>query len=202
MPVIIRCTDGHAPQSVLDYCDKNLIDLNIAKQIVTVRRPPEQQRGLLIYYQQLLTGLNETKAKYVFIVEHDILYHQSHFGFIPPSLDTFYYQLNVWRLDKKGFFRFGKYLISQLVCGRELLIKILNQRINAMRKGWKPKAAEFGVGEDEGEWKIGNYATAIPSVDIRHGQNYTAGQHGSYVDGIAYWGGAAELLKKLDFEKW
>ena len=50
-------------------------------------------------FKQTLIGLEKNPAKYIFFCEHDVLYHPSHFDFIPPTDDVYYYNMNVWHVD-------------------------------------------------------------------------------------------------------
>ncbi len=46
---------------------------------------------------QIITALENSEADYVFFCENDVLYHKSHFDFMPKERDIFYYNSNVWR---------------------------------------------------------------------------------------------------------
>ena len=52
------------------------------------------QRGLEAYFTQIISALEKSKAEIVFMCEHDVLYHPSHFEFIPERKDKFYYNQN------------------------------------------------------------------------------------------------------------
>lgn len=49
------------------------------------------------YIFQIMTALEKAQEKYVFFLEHDVLYSSSHFDFTPPKDDVFYYNNHIWR---------------------------------------------------------------------------------------------------------
>jgi len=54
--------------------------------------------GPLTMFKQILAGLEASTAEVIFFCEHDVLYHPSHFDFVPPEKDKVYYNTNVFRL--------------------------------------------------------------------------------------------------------
>jgi len=56
-----------------------------------------KQPGVVTMFEQILKALETSRGKYVFFCEHDVLYHPSHFKFIPTHDGTFYYNTNVYR---------------------------------------------------------------------------------------------------------
>ena len=76
-------------------------------------------------HQQILTGLQKAKGKYIFLCESDVLYHPSHFDFTPKRDDIFYYNTNVWKTRyPDGFSVWTDDLqqVSGICANRELLI--------------------------------------------------------------------------------
>src|SRR3990167_6686424 len=47
--------------------------------------------------EQILMALENSVADYIFFLEHDMLYHESHFNFIPPRNDLYFYNVQNWR---------------------------------------------------------------------------------------------------------
>jgi len=70
----------------------SLQPINFGKNIVFQGKP-----GPVTMTKQILTALEHSNADIVFFCEHDVLYHKSHFDFIPPDKELFYYNLNTWR---------------------------------------------------------------------------------------------------------
>ena len=58
--------------------------------------------GTMTYFKQILAALEASEAEYIFFAEHDVLYSDSHFNFLPPTKDKFYYNHNWWRVRKDG----------------------------------------------------------------------------------------------------
>jgi len=143
-------------------------------------------RGLYTLTLQILTALANSHSRYIFFCEHDILYHRTHFDFIPPKDATYYYNVNVWR------WRYHSDLVithsnirslSGLCCHRKLAIqhfqryrRVLDKQGLAkdspkqprwLRKlGYEPGSTGGKMGlpkEPIGTWK-----SEFPNVDIRH----------------------------------
>lgn len=90
------------------------------------------QRGYLTMAKQILAGLEASDAEIVFLCEHDVLYHPSHFDFIPSKTDVYYYNTNVWRLrlsDGHSLYCDDLKQLSGLCAYRETLIKHFKERI-------------------------------------------------------------------------
>jgi hypothetical protein len=101
-------------------------------------------RSWLNIYKQQLAGLKVATTKYVAIAEHDCLYSQEHFDWVPPRDDTFYYNENCWLVQYSGnhpqYNGMYSYLakrkaLSQLICNRELLIESIEERLYLIECG-------------------------------------------------------------------
>ena len=62
--------------------------LNFGSNIVM-----ELERSVLSLFKQVLRGCQEARSDYIFLLEHDLIYHPSHFDFVPPRKDIYYYNL-------------------------------------------------------------------------------------------------------------
>jgi len=97
----------------------------------------EGQRSYPTMIKQILTCLENATTKYVFFCEHDVLYPKSHFDFIPPRDDIFYYNQNVWRWWNKGdiAIRYDRMLpLSCLCCNRKLAIEHYKLRMRKIEE--------------------------------------------------------------------
>lgn len=135
-------------------------------------------------------ALEESKEESVFFCEHDILYHTSHFDFIPPRDDTFYYNSNVWKWEY-GKTRVITYdhqaSVSGLCVNRKLALEFYQNRLRLIYKegydklptwgnptwarglGYEPGGRTNGIESAvAGEWR-----SEFPLIDIRHGHNMT-----------------------------
>jgi hypothetical protein len=87
--------------------------------------------------QQIMAGLQDMKEDYVFMAEHDILYHPSHFAFTPPEDDVFYYNTNGWKCDYKNrdvVFHDDMVGLYGLCSSREKLLKHFERKIHIIKK--------------------------------------------------------------------
>ncbi|MBN2591643.1 MAG: hypothetical protein JXA96_17385 [Sedimentisphaerales bacterium] len=150
---------------------------------------------------QILEGLKSLSTDIVFLAEHDVIYHPSHFYFMPPREDIFYYNRNRYWLDSRtgqastNSNCFGA--LSQLSSYRKLAEVHYEERLNAYNKGINVRKfhgtepgkhkgnilTNYGIDEFFSEW---------PNIDIRHDKNFTKSDRfkGNYilVDTIPYWG--------------
>jgi hypothetical protein len=106
---IVYYTCNSHPQIIEDVCrvqlDRARGELELG--VVSRERPTSfgdwciiihGKRGTLTMHRQILAGLERSDADFVFLCENDVLYHPSHFEFIPPRCDTFFYNVNVWKV--------------------------------------------------------------------------------------------------------
>lgn len=141
--------------------------------------------GALSMFHQILDCLERSKEDYVFFCEHDILYHPSHFKFIPPQDDTFYYNINVWRWDyySSKVVTYDQIAsVSGLCVNRELAVEFYRMRLKiiaergyeaiptfgnpawARSMGYEPgKFNKEGERAQKDEWR-----SEYPNIDIRH----------------------------------
>lgn len=130
---------------------------------------------------QILTGVQNIDADVIYFAEHDVLYHPSHFDFIPPRENCFYYNINRWWLCAEtgiASYRNKSSSLSQLVAYRELLKFNYTQRNDLYENGINVR--KHG-GTEPGKvktrylkhFKAKTFSSEWPNVDIRHDRNYT-----------------------------
>ena len=182
--------DGYkSPRVILYYTDNN-IDENLSNQvrkqikrcaglipIISVSQKPIQHFGKNIcvgdkpqtyqsMYEQILVGLEAApKDSIIYLCEHDVFYHPSHFAFLPETNDHAFF--NVYRyhyaLGATSFLKGNsKTCQSQCVANREILIKHCRERLEK----WKDGPTKIEI-------PYKNFASDRPNVDIRHGDNLT-----------------------------
>jgi len=135
----------------------------------------------LAIFKQILTGLENTDADIIFLTEHDVLYHPSHFDFVPSNKDVFYYNENTWKVrakDGQAVFYYTKQL-SGLCAYRALLLEHYRKRIERVEKDGFTRKMGFEPGTHAYPRGIDNYSSEqwmsdYPNVDIRHAYNLTA----------------------------
>jgi hypothetical protein len=191
---------------------------NFGKNIVFNDRG--MSTGLAIA-KKILIGLENTDADIIFFAEHDVLYHPSHFEFVPPKKDVFYYNENVWQVragDGHALYYDCKKL-SQLCAYKELLIKHFQERVRRIEAEGFSNAMGYEPGTHNRKERVDDYKaeawrSPFPSIDIRHDSNATASrwnpeefrsqnncQNWKEADEIAGWGVTKgrfeEILKQV-----
>ena len=87
-------------------------------------------------YKQILKGLEEADTEYIFQIEHDLLYHPSHFNFTPNGNDYYYFDRNLWRMDvDTGKAVFYQADVPSMMCAkRSLLIEHYKLKVDYISK--------------------------------------------------------------------
>ena len=140
----------------------------------------DAERGNLTMFQQILRGVEECQADIVFFTEHDILYHPSHFEFIPPRDDVFYYNENTWKVDVEtgqSVFYYTKQ-VSGCCAYRKLMVEHYRKRVERVATegftrsmGFEPGCHQFPRGIDYRTAE--RWMSATPNIDLRHKNNLT-----------------------------
>jgi hypothetical protein len=137
--------------------------------------------------KQIVTALTALDTDIVFFLEHDILYHPTHFDFTPPREDVYYYNINNWRWGIKEDFAItydGLHSLSMLCCYRKTALdhytgrlKYIENRGLEKEKGHEPlwvrvlgyepgtKPRRKGGFSDE---MFEVWRSELPNIDIRH----------------------------------
>ncbi len=126
-----------------------------------------QQRTYLNLYRQVKLGLEKVPDDHiVYLVEHDVFYHPSHFEFEPPQKDAIYFNLNrfYWQRNAKFFLQsIGKRALSQCVSYKPVLYEHIVEQVQLREQ----TIAATGKGP------FANFKSDNPNVDIRHGGNFS-----------------------------
>ena len=126
----------------------------------------KRKRGLETYFTQILSALEAVKTDIVYFLEHDVLYHSSHFDFVPERKDVFYYNQNFWKVRKDGFaVHWDANQVSGLVCYKELAIEFYKKKLEDVKNNIFDRSYEPG-GRDESKYIAFN--SECPNIDIRH----------------------------------
>lgn len=130
-------------------------------------------------FKQILKGLEECQTDIVFLIEHDLLYHPSHFDFTPQKDDHFYFNLNFWNvssLDGKAVYYIHND-VSMVCAYRSLLLKHYRKVVEWVEKmgyryswGFSPPK---GLPKEERYGHYTYYRSAVPDVNIRHPNAFT-----------------------------
>jgi glycosyltransferase involved in cell wall biosynthesis len=193
-----KCCEG------MEIVSVSHVPLEMGENIVV-----NMESSILSMFKQILLGLECSKSEIIFLTEHDLLYHPSHFQFAPESKDAYYYNENNWCLDSKtgqALFYRPRQQVSGLCAYRDTLLAHYSARVERVEKegfsrkmGFEPgKKLPHGI--DNVPRK--GFFSMFPNVDIKHGSNITKGRFNldqyrckekikdSWVlaDGIPYWG--------------
>lgn len=130
-------------------------------------------------FKQILKGIQECKTDVIFLVEHDVLYHPSHFDFTPEKENHFYYNRNEWRVSsvtgKAVFYQHND--VSQLCAMREVLLEHYTKVVELAEKeefkhsyGFSPPK---GLPKEEQRNHYTTFMSTVPNLDIRHPGAFT-----------------------------
>ena len=156
---------------------------------------PSLRRSYLTMFKQMYSALEHSESEVVFFTEHDVLYHPSHFDFVPPKKDVFYYNTNVFRLrlsDGLAVRTDDCRQVSGLCAYRELLLGHYKERIEMVEKKLKElgNGVEFNrfvrtMGFEPGthgrikefaSLKSERWESKYPNIDIKHKGALTQGK--------------------------
>ena len=139
-----------------------------------------EERGYKTMYRQILKGLEESDADIIYFCEHDVLYHQDHFKFVPKDKETWYYNGNYWMLrNSDGFaIHYDVSPLSGLVVYRESAIKHLKERLALIEKkgfgyymGFEPFTHHRIKWDYQCNFEI--FTPPNPNIDVAHEGNLT-----------------------------
>ncbi|MCK9351253.1 MAG: hypothetical protein WCT49_01745 [Candidatus Paceibacterota bacterium] len=186
---LIYYTDNRLLDRIMNACQKQLLIAAEGKKIVSCSLQPIDfgrnivlplQRGRLTMFKQILAALEALDTDVVFFCEHDVLYHPSHFDFIPPDRNVWYYNGNYWFLRfLDGFaLHYDATPLSGLCVYRDIAVLHYRERIAMVEK----KGFDHNMGYEPMTHKripwVNDYdseirQSALPNIDIKHGKNFT-----------------------------
>jgi hypothetical protein len=147
------------------------------------------QPSVVTLFRQILTGLEANTADVVYFVEHDVLYHPSHWAFEPDNDATYFYNVNCWRWDYPAdrLIRYDNMRsLSGLCAARTLLLNHYRRRLALIeQRGWQdgrdPGWARR-IGYEPGKLRrrggiadepLVDWQSRFPNIDIRHRHTLT-----------------------------
>lgn len=179
-------------------------------------RFPSLKRGYYALFKQVLGALENSKADIIFFTEHDVLYDPSHFDFVPPKKDVFYYNQNVWYLRQDGHaMHYDVNQLSGLCVWRDTAIIHFRERLARIEQEGFSRTMGFepfthGRVKWINEFTYDTWKSEKPNIDIRFGVNSTGmrwrkeeyrNQHllinWQESNEIPGWGSTKEILKQL-----
>ena len=188
---IIYYTNGAVPFKLGIKCRRQIAKAKLPI-VSTSLKPLDFGRNIVLnlksgweaYFKQILTALEASTADIVFFCEHDCLYSLSHFDFIPPKKDVFYYDDNWFRvrITDGHAVRYDTHLLPFLCGYRELLLEHYRKVVKKLETVNFSKEMAYSIGFEPGthhrdervdDFKAEGYRAKYPSFDIRHSNNLT-----------------------------
>ena len=176
---IIFFTDNQLPIKIAHKVQKQLRMISEKKNIpiVSTSLKPmphfgknihiQLPRGKFAYYTQILTALENSDADIIYFCEHDVIYSETHFDFIPPTKYKFYYNQNFWKVRLEDGFavHWDANQVSGLCAYRKLLLDYYRNKIKEIEENGFGRSFEPGRRDPE---KYGVWKSEQPNIDIRH----------------------------------
>lgn len=132
-------------------------------------------RGYLTMFRQQLAAIEALETDVVFMVEHDMLYHPSHFKFTPPRDDVFWYNQHTWRVDAETGRALFYYCnqVSGLCASRDLLLDHYRRRVAYVERHGFSRNLGFEPGSNRRVRELvdargcESWMSRYPNVDIK-----------------------------------
>jgi hypothetical protein len=196
---VVYYSNGCAPEALRRYCLRLLVREVRASggELVLVTWYPIQARSCrqVVWpvhesnhhnlYRQILAGIEAASAQTILLAEHDVLYPPGyHTAMAEAAGRTICFNTNVWRLSSSGYFRTRplRHLLSNCAGPRAAVERAISAKAAEVQRLGTPQRAEPDGCE---------VFTTLPTVDVRHGQNFTGSRKsadGFYLPTIEHWG--------------
>ena len=137
------------------------------------------ERSVVSMFKQILLGLERCETDIIFMIEHDVIYHPSHFDFTPTDHERFYYNRNMWNVSSlDGAAVWYKHNdISHLCAFRNLLLEHYKKVVANVEAHGFDRGLGFspprGLPEDQRRGRHTTYMSAVPNINIRHPNAFT-----------------------------
>lgn len=198
---VIYYTNGNVRHQIRTAVQKQIKKGMKEKHVISVSLSPivfgenivlDEASGYLTMAKQILAGIEKSTAEVLYFCEHDVLYHPSHFDFVPPREDVVYYNTNVWRVrESDGHALYVNKLqqLSGLVAYRSALLTHYKKRVRLLEDFLKENNDQVAFGqyvrkmgfepgthgrpERVDDLSADSYQSEYPNLDIRHEMNLT-----------------------------
>jgi len=187
---ILYYTDNQLDPKVEKMCQDQLKSAAGSIPIYSVSLKPmdfgknivvEGKRSYETMFKQILAGLENIKEDIVFFCEHDVLYHESHFEFVPNKPNKYFYNVNVWKIRMSDGLALKVNeckMTSGLCAHHKLLLDHYRERDRRIGKEGFSRKIGFEPGTHNRKEKIDEYGCAVwrsnvPNLDLVHGRNRT-----------------------------
>lgn len=187
---LVYYTDNRCKERILIVCQEQLKRCMklYGYPIISVSHYPidfgtnfvlNHPRGIISIYKQTIKGLEECPTDIIFLVEHDVLYHPSHFNATPSREDVFCFDVNKWYVSAATGQALTYYGSDEsLMCAyRELLLRHFHKALEQEEKYGHDRSLGFtppkGVPVKDRIGGVESYKAAFPSIHINHSRNFT-----------------------------
>jgi hypothetical protein len=156
-------------------------------------------RGYLTMFKQILAALEASTADIIYFCEHDVLYPKEYFNFTPDKKDTYFYNINWWKIRLADGFAVSWEApqVSGLCAYRELVLDHYRKRVAIIEKygynhsmGFEPGAHNYIESiktRDNSKIPpdiyiddvcIEKWKSEVPQVDLKHSRNLSRSKWG------------------------
>lgn len=205
-------TDSRLDESLANAVRKQIERVCGTIKIVSVSKNPlrfgqnivckDLEHSYESMYKEIKDGLDVIPdGAIVYLLEHDVFYHPSHFTKIPENDTHAFFNTNrwYWCTNNTSYYKArGKAALSQGVAYKKIWVDHVEKRLEA----WK--------NDPNNKLKIRfmNFESERPNIDVRHGYNLT--ERGKYkkehernetlnVTDLPGWGTVHHMLKKVKY---
>lgn len=192
---LVYYTDNRLDDTIARVCREQLDRIRGSAPVIAVSLAPLDwprlmwgdelirlplERGALTMFRQILAGLEALDTEVAFLVEHDVIYHPSHFTFTPVRDDVVFYNQNVVKVRASDGYALH-YRCSQtsgLCANRGLLVEHYRKRVAKVEKDGFTRKMGFEPGTHRRPERVDDltswtWMSPYPNLDIRHGDNIT-----------------------------
>lgn len=187
MKGVIYYTNNILDEKIFNGCLNQLKKVTEGMEIVSVsHKPVDFGKNIVVdlpsspesILRQIYIGLENISSDLIYLVEHDVLYHPSHFENIPRRSIHYLYNQNIWQIDEIGQAIYRKTKrTSQLIVYREtlknyleLVFKRIERRGYRVMMGVAPMTHQIDGINFSG---LRGFDSEFPNIDIRHKDNLT-----------------------------
>lgn len=188
-------TDNRLDEKIMLACQEQLLKGIKEENIVSVSLKPVEfgrknivlnlEKSWHTMFKQILAGLEALDTDIAFLTDHDVLYHPTHFDFIPPTNNNYFYNQNIWRVRIADGFALYYDCYTGCCANRELLVRHYKERIRkieeTLAKGEQVHYSRTGLEagthnrpERIDDIKAKIWRSQFPNIDIRHKGNNTS----------------------------
>jgi hypothetical protein len=186
---VLKLSRESIAASGLPITSCSLKPIDFGKNIVL----PNRERSYPTMAEQIYIALCNSDDDYVFFCEHDVLYHESHWDFMPPTDDLYYYNVNNyrWLYPENHLITYsGLTSLSGLCCNRELAVRHYKYRLQVIEEqgldkqrsreprwarvfGYEPGTKKKRKGGITDEDHVKRYSE-LPNIDVRHRRTFSS----------------------------